>query len=115
MYGLDDAGMTRLTAVPAGAAAVEKGVRMVQLFSGGAFGSPRINWDGHENVQENHSREAERIDQLPLLLPDLRQRGMLDDTLVLFTTEDKPHAVTEVGGRHRGLGRDHSNYGFRSG
>ncbi len=89
MYGLDDAktadfGRNCLLA----RRLLEKGVRMVQLFSGGAFGSPRINWDGHENVQENHSREAERIDQpIAALLRDLRQRGMLDDTLVLFTTE----------------------------
>lgn len=37
---------------------LEKGVRLVQLFSGGLFGSPRINWDGHENVHENHTQEA---------------------------------------------------------
>ncbi|HAD62334.1 MAG TPA: DUF1501 domain-containing protein, partial [Planctomycetaceae bacterium] len=51
---------------------LEKGVRFVQLFSGGAFGSPRINWDGHEDMMRNHGREAARID-LPLagLLKDL--------------------------------------------
>ena len=55
---------------------LEKGVRMVQLFSGGAFGSPRINWDGHENVVENHTREAGRIDRpVAGLLADLRHAG----------------------------------------
>ena len=67
---------------------LESGVRYVQLFSGGAFGSPRINWDGHEDMIRNHGREAARIDQpIAALLTDLRQRGMLDDTLVLFTSE----------------------------
>ena len=67
---------------------LEQGVRFVQLFSGGSFGSPRINWDGHEDVKSNHTQEAKRIDQpVAALLRDLRQRGMLDDTLVLFTTE----------------------------
>ena len=35
---------------------LEKGVRFVQLFSGGSFGSPRINWDGHEDMRRNHTR-----------------------------------------------------------
>ncbi len=42
---------------------LERGVRFVQLFSGGAFGSPRINWDGHEDMRRNHGREAGRIDR----------------------------------------------------
>ena len=42
---------------------VEQGVRFVQLFSWGAFGSPRINWDGHENMAQNHGQEALRVDQ----------------------------------------------------
>ncbi len=68
---------------------LERGVRFVQLFSGGAFGSPRINWDGHEDVQQNHGQEArrDRPAASPACSRDLRQRGMLDDTLVLFTTE----------------------------
>ncbi|NIP95607.1 MAG: DUF1501 domain-containing protein, partial [Akkermansiaceae bacterium] len=37
---------------------LERGVRHVQLFSGGSFGSPRINWDGHEDMRRNHGREA---------------------------------------------------------
>src|SRR4029434_9252961 len=41
---------------------IEQGVRFVQLFSGGAFGSPRINWDGHEDVVANHTQEAALID-----------------------------------------------------
>ncbi|MDB5389518.1 MAG: hypothetical protein JWM11_5164 [Planctomycetaceae bacterium] len=92
---------------------LEKGVRFVQLFSGGAFGSPRINWDGHEDVQENHSREALRIDQ-PLcgLIRDLKGRGMLDDTLVLFTTEFGRTPFSQSDAGVLGKGRDHSQYGF---
>src|SRR5207237_9273893 len=67
---------------------LERGVRFVQLFSGGAFGNPRINWDGHENIVQNHGQEAPRIDRpVAGLLRDLKRRGMLEDTLVLFTTE----------------------------
>src|SRR5262249_50520351 len=42
---------------------LERGVRFVQLFSGGSFGNPRINWDGHENMRQNHGQEAARIDR----------------------------------------------------
>ena len=89
MYGLDqpesaDFGRGCLLA----RCLLERGVRFVQLFSGGSFGNPRINWDGHENMRVNHGQEAPRIDRpVAGLLRDLRQRGMLDDTLVLFTTE----------------------------
>jgi len=92
---------------------LERGVRFVQLFSGGSFGSPRINWDGHENMQENHGREAPRIDRpVSGLLRDLRQRGMLDDTLVLFTTEFGRTPFTQSAADSVGLGRDHNQYGF---
>lgn len=92
---------------------LEQGVRFVQLFSGGSFGSPRINWDGHENMKENHSQEALRIDQpVAALLRDLRQRGMLDDTLVLFTTEFGRTPFTQSEANVLGGGRDHNMYGF---
>jgi len=114
MYGLD-----RSQTVDFGRACLlarrllERGVRFVQLFSGGAFGKPRINWDGHENMVTNHGREAGRID-LPLagLLRDLRQRGMLDDTLVLFTSEFGRTPFTQSAGDVLGEGRDHNQYGF---
>ncbi len=92
---------------------LERGVRFVQLFSGGSFGSPRINWDGHENVKENHAQEAKRIDQpVAALLKDLRQRGMLKDTLVLFTTEFGRTPFTQSAANQVGTGRDHNMYGF---
>lgn len=92
---------------------LEQGVRFVQLFSGGAFGSPRINWDGHEDVVQNHTQEAARIDQpVAALLADLRQRGLLDDTLVLFTTEFGRTPFTQSAADVVGKGRDHNQYGF---
>ncbi len=93
---------------------LERGVRFVQVFSGGPIaGSPRASWDAHENVYENHSLEASRIDQpVAALLKDLKRLGMLDDTLVLFTTEfgRTPFAQSEAD--RVGPGRDHNRYGF---
>lgn len=92
---------------------LEKGVRFVQLFSGGSFGSPRINWDGHEDMRRNHAREAVRIDQpVAALIRDLKQRGMLNDTLVLFTTEFGRTPFSQTGKDKVGTGRDHNMYGF---
>ena len=67
---------------------LERGVRFVQLFNGGSFGSPRINWDGHENLKENHDTQAATMDRpVAALIQDLKQRGMLEDTLVVWATE----------------------------
>lgn len=93
---------------------LERGVRFVQIFSGGPIaGNPRSSWDAHENVKENHGAEASRIDQpVAALLADLECRGMLDDTLVLFTTEfgRTPFAQSDKG--NVGPGRDHNKGGF---
>ncbi len=92
---------------------LEKGVRFVQLISGGSFGSPRINWDGHEDMVKNHTREALRIDQpVAALIRDLKQRGMLDDTLILFTSEFGRTPFTQSAKDQVGKGRDHNMYGF---
>ena len=89
---------------------LEKGVRFVQLFHGGAFGSPRINWDGHEDVRDNHLKQAASMDQpVAALLKDLRARGLLDDTLVLWTTEFGRTPITQGIGSP---GRDHHPQGF---
>lgn len=89
---------------------LERGVRFVQLYHGGAFGSPRINWDAHEDVVDNHSKQAAILDRpVAGLLKDLKARGMLDDTLVVWTTEFGRTPFTEgVGGR----GRDHHQLSF---
>lgn len=93
---------------------LERGVRYVQIYSGGPIaGSPRSSWDAHENVKDNHSTEAAKID-LPVagLLRDLKQRGMLSDTLVLFTTEFGRTPFTQSAANVVGPGRDHNRYGF---
>ncbi|MEN9678136.1 MAG: hypothetical protein RIS76_4032 [Verrucomicrobiota bacterium] len=67
---------------------LERGVRFVQIINGGAFGSPRINWDGHENLKENHDTQAATMDQpVAALIQDLKQRGLLEDTLFVWSTE----------------------------
>jgi hypothetical protein len=89
---------------------VERGVRFVQLYHGGAFGSPRINWDGHENIVENHTNQAMSLDQpAAALLKDLKARGLLDDTLVVWTTEFGRTPITEG---INGKGRDHHQLAF---
>lgn len=93
---------------------LEQGVRFVQVFSGGPIGgSPRASWDAHENVKENHTAEASKIDQpVAALVRDLKQRGMLDDTLILFTTEFGRTPFTQSAANTVGAGRDHNRYGF---
>lgn len=93
---------------------LERDVRFIQIYSGGPIGgNPRSSWDAHENVYDNHGKEAARIDQpVAALVLDLKRRGLLDDTLVLFTTEfgRTPFAQSEAG--TVGPGRDHNKYGF---
>jgi len=113
LYGLDD---------PACAAfgrncllarrLIERGVRIVQLFHGGAFGAPRINWDAHEDLEENHTQQAVSLDRpLAGLLRDLERRGMLDDTLVFWHTEFGRTPFTQGLGAK---GRDHHQLVFSS-
>jgi arylsulfatase A-like enzyme len=89
---------------------VERGVWFVQLYHGGAQGQPRINWDAHEDVATNHRAQAEIMDRpVAGLLTDLKRRGLLEDTLVLWTTEFGRTPFTEgIGAR----GRDHHQLAF---
>ena len=83
---------------------VERGVRFVQLYHGG-LGLQNIDtWDAHENVQENHSRHGKEVD-LPIsgLLTDLKARGLLDSTLVIWQGEFGRMPISQ-----RGMGRDHN-------
>ncbi len=85
---------------------VEKGVRFVCVVSGGGPGN--MQWDAHKDIEENHLRKASETDQpIAGLLRDLKRRGLLDSTLVLWGGEfgRSPEAQ---GGR----GRDHHNLGF---
>jgi hypothetical protein len=115
MYGLDrpetaDAARRCLLA----RRLLERGVRFVQVYSGGPIaGSPRVSWDAHEDVRDNHGAEAVRIDQpVAALVRDLKQRGMLEDTLVLFTTEFGRTPFAQSAANVVGPGRDHNRYGF---
>ena len=115
MYGVNDkqtADMGRRCLL--GRRLLERGVRFVQLFSGGPIaGSPRASWDAHESVKENHTLEAARIDRpVAALLRDLKQRGMLKDTLVLFTTEFGRTPFAQSAANQVGPGRDHNRYAF---
>ena len=114
LYGIDEAATADFgRACLLSRRMLESGVRFIQLFSGGAFGSPRINWDGHEDMVQNHSQEAKRIDRpIAGLLQDLRQRGMLDDTLVLFTSEFGRTPFAQSASDVVGKGRDHNQFGF---
>jgi hypothetical protein len=85
---------------------VENGVRFVTVVSGG--GSGKLTWDAHDDIEENHQRMALETDQpVAGLLKDLKRRGMLYDTLVLWGGEfgRSPEAQS-------GKGRDHHNLGF---
>lgn len=93
---------------------LERGVRFVQLYSGGAFGgTPRHGWDGHEDNRENHAREAALVDRpLAALLGDLRARGLLDETVVVCTTEFGRTPFAQSAAGVLGAGRDHNPEGF---
>ena len=85
---------------------VEKGVRFVCVVSGGGPGN--MQWDAHENIEENHLRMAAQTDQpIAGLIEDLKRRGLLDSTLLLWGGEfgRSPEA-------QGGKGRDHHNLGF---
>ncbi|MEE2706116.1 MAG: DUF1501 domain-containing protein [Planctomycetota bacterium] len=114
-YGLDNAATAECgRRCLLGRRLLERGVRFVQVFSGGPIaGSPRASWDAHENVKQNHTAEATKIDQpVAALLKDLKNRGMLSDTLVVFTTEFGRTPFAQSAANQVGPGRDHNRYAF---
>lgn len=87
---------------------LERGVRMVQLWHGA--GQP---WDDDNDIATNHRKLANQIDQpIAALLHDLKQRGMLEDTLVIWGGEFGRTPTVELAGGKSKLGRDHNHYGF---
>ncbi|MEQ8789763.1 MAG: DUF1501 domain-containing protein [Pirellulaceae bacterium] len=88
---------------------VERGVRFVQLWHGA--GQP---WDNHDNIKDKHGKLAGELDQpIAALLTDLKQRGMLEDTLVLWGGEFGRTPTVELGaGGDPKQGRDHNHWGF---
>jgi hypothetical protein len=86
---------------------VERGVRFVQIYSGG--GHQQQNWDAHHGIEENLTIHAPEIDRpIHALLTDLKQRGLLDETLVVWGGEfgRQPTTENDMGGR------DHNPKGF---
>jgi uncharacterized protein (DUF1501 family) len=88
---------------------LERGVRYVQLWHGA--GQP---WDNHNAIEASHRKLASEIDQpIAALMSDLKQRGMFDDTLVLWGGEFGRTPTVELSGDGQStLGRDHNHYGF---
>jgi Protein of unknown function (DUF1501) len=87
---------------------VERGVRFVQIYSGGM--ENQLSWDGHADILGNHSQFASEIDKpVAGLLSDLSQRGLLDDTLVIWGGEFGRLPVAQKGAKP---GRDHNPHGF---
>lgn len=89
---------------------LERGVRMVQLYQGGSAMKPRVNWDAHEDVVQNHTQEARIMDRpVAGLIRDLHTRGLLDDTLFMWVTEFGRTPFSQGVGQP---GRDHNPEGF---
>ena len=83
---------------------VERGVRFVQLYSGALRQQNIDTWDAHSNLIENHTLHAGEVDKpIAGLLKDLKQTGLLDDTLVVWHSEFGRMPISQ-----RGLGRDHN-------
>ncbi len=114
-YGADDTG----NPIKAGFARncilarrlVERGVRFVQLFNGAYASGGELNWDGHNKLKEQYDRHAGILDQpAAALIRDLRQRGLLENTLVVWCTEFGRMPFFQKGAQ----GRDHNPDGFTS-
>ena len=93
---------------------VERGVRFIQIYSGGGGAGGQNTWDGHHGIEENLQIHAPEVDQpIAGLLADLKQRGMLDETLIVWGGEFGRQPVSETfntGGKPGG--RDHNPKGF---
>jgi hypothetical protein len=113
LYGLDDknlilAGFGRNCLLAR--RLLERGVRFVTLYNGAfAMGEGNLNWDAHRRLKSDYDRHGPILDRpLAGLLCDLKSRGLLDDTLVLWTTEFGRMPTFQKGTQ----GRDHNPQGF---
>ncbi len=111
LYGLDNAvteDMGRRCLVAR--RLLERGVRFVQIWSGADNGFPRRNWDSHEDLRRDHGDMGFGMDRpTAALLKDLKARGLLDDTIILWTTEFGRMPCSQGG-----KGRDHNPDTFTS-
>jgi len=88
---------------------IEKGVRFVQLFNGAYASGGRLNWDGHSKLKEQYDIHGRIMDQpVAALFNDLKQRGLLEETLVVWCTEFGRMPMFQKGAQ----GRDHNPQGF---
>ncbi len=87
---------------------VERGVRFVQIWSGNDNGFPRRNWDSHEDIRRDHGPLSMGFARgAAALIQDLKQRGLFEDTIILWTTE-----FGRMPSSQGGKGRDHNPYCF---
>ncbi len=87
---------------------VERGVRFIQVYSGGNHVD--TTWDAHNDLMENHNLHAGETDKpIAGLLKDLKQRGLLDSTMIVWGGEFGRQPTAEY---EKGTGRDHNAYGF---
>ncbi|MEZ6126967.1 MAG: DUF1501 domain-containing protein [Planctomycetaceae bacterium] len=115
MYGADDVANPLKASFAKncilGRRLIEKGVRFVQIFNGAyqTGGEGVSNWDGHKALQQQYSLHGPVLDQpAAALLLDLKQRGLLNDTLVVWCTEFGRMPTFQAGAS----GRDHNPEGF---
>lgn len=107
MYGLDQKRTSEFgTRCLLARRLVERGVRFVQIYSGG--GPVSMQWDAHTDLYANHEKMCGMTDRpIAALLQDLKQRGLLDSTLVVWGSEFGRLPMTQSGN-----GRDHNPHGF---
>jgi len=87
---------------------VERGVRFIQVYSGGNHNDH--NWDAHGDLEFNHNKHAGETDgPIAGLIKDLKQRNLLDETLIIWGGEFGRQPTAEY---EKGTGRDHNAYGF---
>lgn len=113
LYGADDTQNTEKAAFAKNCILarrlIEKGVRFVQLFNGAYASGGKLNWDGHNALKEQYDVHAPILDQpAAALIRDLKSRGLLDDTLVVWCTEFGRMPFFQKGAK----GRDHNPDGF---
>jgi hypothetical protein len=88
---------------------IESGVRFVQIFNGAYASGGELNWDGHNKLKEQYDKHAAILDQpAAALIRDMKSRGLLEDTLVVWCTEFGRMPMFQKGA----MGRDHNPDGF---
>jgi len=113
MYGADDAENSEKATFARNCILtrrlIENGVRFVQLFNGAYASGGKLNWDGHQDLKRQYDGHAEILDQpAAALIRDMKQRGLLQDTLVVWCTEFGRMPFFQKGVK----GRDHNPDGF---